>query len=256
MWSLLLSSPTPDLITPFVFQPYAHPTSIIGLITLSYNCWFSYPSPGLSPPYHLLSTPEDGGHDLFMFVSQHNMRSFMSTSSLQAIVECLVCLRDYTRHWVYSRERTFSGLRREWCVYDEVGEQQPGVSLSEAVPAMAKVWGLFFKGYRNPLKGWSRDLTWPDLLYWKIILINTIFRRVFISRERVKNTWRRVHSKIQLCLFYPLQSVLSTHTFSVLFIFFVQLKYFQKILKFIQAEYRQWVRGNHTWNRVNSSLFQ
>lgn len=114
---------------------------------------------------------------------------------------------------------------------------------------------LFFKGYRNTLKGWSGDLMWPDLLYWKIILINTTFRRVFISRERVKNTCRRVHSKIH-CLFYPLQSVLSTHMFSVLFIFFVQLKYFKKNLKFIQAEYRQWLRGNHTWNRVNSSLFQ
>lgn len=114
---------------------------------------------------------------------------------------------------------------------------------------------LFFKGYRNTLKGWSGDLTWPDLLYWKIILINTAFRRVFISRERVKNTWRRVHSKTQLSILPASICIEYTHVFCIIHIF-CTAEIFQKNLKFIQAEYRQWIRGNHTWNRVNSSLFQ
>lgn len=66
---------------------------------------------------------------------------------------------------------------------------------------------LFFffpKGNGNTLKSWSRELTWPDLLYWKSILQNTMLRRVFTPK--VKERWRE-RSKIQLGPLPPTPSI-------------------------------------------------
>ena len=102
---------------PLEFQPYAHLTSITGLTTLSYNCLFSYPSPCLSS--HLSPVIDSRGRRpwlLHICVSTQVLTVIHVHIHLQVRVECLVCWRGYIRHWGYSRERTFFGLCREWCV--------------------------------------------------------------------------------------------------------------------------------------------
>lgn len=199
MWSLLLSSPTPEnLITHFRLPSLCSSWLLLQVLPKPiYNCLFSHSPPGPFPlSYHLLQTLEDTDHNFPMFVPQHRVwRSCMYLSDdLLAITECFVCLRDSMRQWGQRWEIAFpdlpgSGVWWGWRATDGGRPCQPEPG---------------FKKVREHTKGLKQRLHVTRLTALKEHSGTChIHERVYFQRRRVENSWRRVHSKIQLCLFYP-----------------------------------------------------